>query len=173
MNKKLLLSFAVFATALSVNAQKPLYKGVAKKSMSVEFKTNAVIESKTEINPIVMSNSSSKKRLVTKTIKDTLSIAGNKKTYGHPHHAFSTNRTMKLKLYKSGNDTEFLSANQRYDNTQPLKLNSFGVVLTAYHDNTPVVALVTLRSKKTKQLDSIRDENLLDVEPQFKEYING
>ena len=27
--------------------------------------------------------------------------------------------------------------------------------------------------KYTKQLDSIRDENLLDVEPQFKEYING
>ena len=27
--------------------------------------------------------------------------------------------------------------------------------------------------KYTRQLDSIRDENLLDVEPQFKEYING
>jgi hypothetical protein len=155
MNKKLLLSFAVFATALSVNAQKPLYKGIAKKSMSVEFQTNAVVESKTEINPIVMSNSSSKKRLVTKTIKDTLSIAGNKKTYGHPHHAFSTSRTMKLKLYKTGNNTEFLSAHQRYDNTQPLKLNGFGVSMTAYHDNTPVVALVFLRSKKTKELDSI------------------
>jgi len=155
MKKKLLLSFAVFATAMSVNAQKPLYKGIAKKSMSVEFQTNAVIESKTEINPIVMSNSSSNKRLVTKTIKDTLSIVGNKKTYGYPDHAYNLRRTMKLKLYKSGSNTEFLSANQRYDNTQPLKLNGFGVSLTAYHDNTPVVALVFLRSKKTKELDSI------------------
>jgi hypothetical protein len=27
--------------------------------------------------------------------------------------------------------------------------------------------------KYTKQLDSIRNENLLDVEPKFKDYING
>jgi len=155
MNKKLLLSFAVFAAGFAVNAQKSFYKGIARKAINTEFVTNSDFDSKSELNPVVISSVSAKKRLVTKTIKDTLSIAGNKKSYGHPHHAFSTNRTMKLKMYKSGNDTEFLSANQRYDNSQPLKLSSFAISLTAYHDNTPVVALVTLRSKKTNQLDSI------------------
>lgn len=155
MNKKLLLSFAVFAAGFAVNAQKSLYKGIARKAINTEFVINSDFDSKTEVNPTVVGQVNTKKRLVTKTIKDTLSIAGNKKTYGHPHHAYSTNRTMKLKMYKSGNDTEFLSANQRYDNSQPLKLSSFAVSLTAYHDNTPVVALVTLRSKKTNQLDSI------------------
>ncbi|MFN5444178.1 MAG: T9SS type A sorting domain-containing protein [Crocinitomicaceae bacterium] len=155
MNKKLLLSFAVFAAGFAVNAQKSLYKGIARKAINTEFVINSDFDSKTEVNPTVVGQVNTKKRLVTKTIKDTLSIAGNKKTYGHPHHAYSTNRTMKLKMYKSGNDTEFLSANQRYDNSQPLKLSSFAISLTAYHDNTPVVALVTLRSKKTNQLDSI------------------
>ena len=155
MNKKVLLSFAVFAAGFAVNAQKSLYKGIARKAINTEFVSNSVFETKSELNPVAISSVSAKKRLVTKTIKDTLSIAGNKKSYGHPHHAYSTNRTMKLKMYKSGNDTEFLSANQRYDNSQPLKLSSFAISLTAYHDNTPVVALVTLRSKKTNQLDSI------------------
>ena len=155
MNKKLLLSFAVFAAGFAANAQNSLYKGIARKAINTEFVSNSVFESKSELNPVAISSVSAKKRLVSKTIKDTLSIAGNKKSYGHPHHAYSTNRTMKLKMYKSGNDTEFLSANQRYDNSQPLKLSSFAISLTAYHDNTPVVALVTLRSKKTNQLDSI------------------
>jgi hypothetical protein len=155
MNKKLLLSFAVFAAGFAANAQNSLYKGIARKAINTEFVSNSVFESKSELNPVAISSVSAKKRLVSKTIKDTLSIAGNKKSYGHPHHAYSTNRTMKLKMYKSGNDTELLSANQRYDNSQPLKLSSFAISLTAYHDNTPVVALVTLRSKKTNQLDSI------------------
>jgi len=152
MNKKLLLSFAVFAAGFAVNAQKSFYKGIARKAINTEFVTNSDFDSKSELNPVAISSVSAKKRLVTKTIKDTLSIAGNKKSYGHPHHAFSTNRTMKLKMYKSGNDTEFLSANQRYDNSQPLKLSSFAISLTAYHDNTPVVALVTLRSKKNESI---------------------
>lgn len=155
MNKKLLLSFAVFAAGFAVNAQKSLYKGIARKAINTEFVTNSDFDSKTEVNPTVVGQVNTKKRLVTKTINDTLSIAASKKSYGHPNNSFFTTRTMKLKMYKSGNDSEFLSANQRFDNDQPLKLNEFGINLRAYHDNTPVVALVTLRSKKTSQLDSI------------------
>ncbi len=119
MNKKLLLSFAVFATALTVNAQKRAIKTERKSpytTVEVEQKGNLTPDFKIE----------SKKR-GSQVITDTIGYIANKRSYGSP----KTAGIWITPYYGTPDTVELMTVAQSFKNTSPIKFKSLGVSLVS------------------------------------------
>jgi hypothetical protein len=119
MNKKLLLSFAVFATALTVNAQKRAIKTERKSpytTVEVVQKGNLTPDFKIE----------SKKR-GSQVITDTIGYIANKRSYGSP----KTAGIWITPYYGTPDTVELMTVAQSFKNTSPIKFKSLGVSLVS------------------------------------------
>ena len=160
MNKKLLLSFAVFAAGFAVNAQKNV-----RSIQSTKFtKVNSAYVGKnvendasysSEINSVTFKKTtvSSKKRGA-KTIIDTLKLVDYKKAYGNQSNFLtsSNNSGYKLKGYPAQSPetgTDYLSLLQNFNSKSEVKLKGVGVVLRSLNTTSADVN-VYLYAKKTK-----------------------
>jgi hypothetical protein len=158
MNKKLLLSFAVFATALSVNAQKnvraPKLKGTYNKAVFVES-TSSEEKFNSGVKEVANTeNTNSKNVRGAKTIVDTLKLVDYKKSYGNPSNYLTSSNNIgyKLKGYPAQSPdtgTDYLSLVQDFNSTTESKVKGFGVVLRSLNTTSADVD-VHLYAKKTK-----------------------
>ncbi len=150
MKKKLLLSFAVFATALSVNAQKRADKSISpikhenvKSIENVSFDSEKTFNTKSHKHELIKRGS--------KTVIDTLRLIALNKAYGCRDHAFVTDRPIKSKLYNFGTDKYYVSINQAFNNSASLKLKGVGVKLVSYNAKAVdfIIMYKTLAGKDT------------------------
>jgi len=148
MKKKLLLSFAVFATALSVNAQKRSVNSVS----PIRHKSEGAVQNVSfDLEKSSFKSQVSDYKRGSKTIVDTLRLTALNKAYACPNHAFITDRGIKSKLWTVNGDKYYVSINQAFNNTTPLKLKGLGVKLVSYNskDVDLVVFYKTLAGKDT------------------------
>jgi hypothetical protein len=159
MNKKLLLSFAVFATALTVNAQSG-----AKKSLPAKQKgTKSYAQVKNEefkgenaenTTYSVESGIKTATKRGAKTIIDTLKLVDYKKTYGNPSNYLTSSNNIgyKLKGYAAQSPdtgTDYLSLIQDFNSTKEVKLKGVGVVVRSLNTTSADID-VNFFGKKTK-----------------------
>ena len=133
MNKKLLLSFAVFATAFGVNAQK---------RQALPIKTEAAVSKEVSVNvseagDVTFSefkrSAKSKKTRGSKQITDTLRLVALRKLFGNPDHAFLTQRAIKSKVYKTANANYYVGVAQTFKSPIQTTLKGVGVKLTSWN----------------------------------------
>lgn len=129
MNKKLLLSFAVFATALSVNAQKRSVK-VPKANVK---EVVAVSNNSTSEESLKKTKNASSKKRGDVTVTDTLRLPALKQTYGCPNHAFFTRRPILSKVYSFNGDAYHVGVAQTYNSAVPTNIKGVGVKLVTYN----------------------------------------
>ncbi len=119
MKKKLLLSFAVFATALSVNAQKRAIKTERKSTYAT-----VEVEQKGNLTPDFKIGS---KKRGSQVITDTIGYIANKRSYGSP----KTAGIWITPYYGTPDTVELMTVSQSFKNTSPIKFKSLGVSLVS------------------------------------------
>ena len=161
MNKKLLLSFAVFATALTVNAQKDLKKHASAvnkgkySSRSVLVEGNESFKSEIKNVELTKKNVDSSKKRGAITVMDTLKLVDYKKAYGSPTNYMTTSNSISYTLQKypamspdTGDD--YLSLVQNFYSTTESKLKSVGIVVRSLNTSGSSGVDVHFFAKKTK-----------------------
>ena len=162
MNKKLLLSFAVFAATFGVNAQKNVRANYSSKATKVQgayvganVEANGSYNSEIKIVNFKKEGTSTRKRGA-KTIMDTLKMVDYKKGYGSPTNSMTSSNSISYTLQKypamspdTGND--YLSLVQSFYSSTESKLKSVGVVVRSLNKKALSSGVdVHFYAKKTK-----------------------
>jgi hypothetical protein len=126
MNKKLLLSFAVFATVLSVNAQKSMRKA----ERTANYAINEV-SFKSEVN---LGNPKVTKKRGGQTITDTLGYIAYKRTYGSPKTS-----GIYVTPYYEADSVELMSVSQDFKNNSTLNFKSLAATMVSLNPNGATV----------------------------------
>jgi hypothetical protein len=162
MNKKLLLSFAVFAATFGVNAQKNVRANYSSKATKVQGAyVGANVEANGSYNSEIKSvnfkkEGTSTRKRGAKTIMDTLKMVDYKKGYGSPTNSMTSSNSISYTLQKypamspdTGND--YLSLVQSFYSSTESKLKSVGVVVRSLNKKALSSGVdVHFYAKKTK-----------------------